>query len=331
MVTIVEIAATAGVSPATVSKALRGSSDINKETAARIVSLAAEMGYIIGEKKNFLKKQCVGLLCPEIISNYYARIVSKLTQLFYEKDIEVFMAISNFNNEREASLLKQMISMKMSAIICITEQSFLSPLIRESIALYNIPILQIAMNMESTVHDNICIDERVGVNLVINHLTQLGHKNIAFFGDQYSEYRLFYFQEAMKAHGLSEKNIFLTQIRHWQAGYELAGELIEYRKKKAITAVVAEYDDIALGAIRRFNEAGFAIPDDYSIVGFDDANYCRYLPIALTTVESHVEEMCGIAFEMVLKKIKYPEYRVIQHISIAPDLVFRESTAAPGN
>jgi LacI family transcriptional regulator len=331
MVTIIEIAAKAGVSPATVSKALRGGCDINKDTAARIVTLAAQMGYIIGEKKNLLKKQCVGLLCPEIISNYYARIVSKLTQLFYERNIEVFMAISDFSNEREASLLKQMISMKMSAIICVTEQSFLSPLIRESIALYNIPILQIAMNMESTVHDNICIDEKVGLNLVINHLTQLGHKNIAFFGDRYSEWRLFYFQEAMKAHSLSEKNIFLTRIRYWQAGYELAGELLEDRKKKGISAIVAEYDDIALGAIRRFNEAGFTIPGDYSIVGFDDANYCRYLPVALTTVESHLEEMCDIAFEMVMKKIKDPEYRVIQHISIAPDLIFRESTAAPGN
>jgi DNA-binding LacI/PurR family transcriptional regulator len=241
------------------------------------------------------------------------------------------MAISNFSNEREASLLKQMISMKMSAIICVTEQSFLSPLIRESTALYNIPILQIAMNMESTVHDNICVDERAGLNLVINHLTQLGHKNIAFFGDQYSECRLFYFQEAMKAHGLSEKNVFLTQIRHWQAGYELAGEALDNRKKKELSAVVAEYDDIALGAMRRFNEAGFTVPGDYSIVGFDDANYCRYLPVALTTIESHLEEMCDIAFEMIIKKIRDPEYRVIQHISIAPDLIFRESTAAPKN
>jgi DNA-binding LacI/PurR family transcriptional regulator len=70
MVTIIEIAAKAGVSPATVSKALRGSNDINKDTAARIVTLAAQMGYIIGEKKNLLKKRCVGLLCPELISNY---------------------------------------------------------------------------------------------------------------------------------------------------------------------------------------------------------------------------------------------------------------------
>jgi LacI family transcriptional regulator len=329
MITITEIAAKAGVSPATVSKALRGSSDINKDTAARLVTLASEMGYIIGEKKTFLKKQCVGLLCPEIISNYYARIVSKLVQLFHERDVEVFTAVSNFSNEWEAALLKQMISMRMSAIICITEQSFLSPLIRESIALYNIPILQIAMNMESTVHDNICIDERVGVNLLINHLTQLGHKNIAFFGDQYSECRLFYFQEAMKAQGLSEKNVLLTQIRQWQAGYELAGELLGDRKKKDTTAIVAEYDDIALGAMRRFGEAGFKIPGDYSIAGFDDANYCRYLPVALTTVESHVEEMCDIAFEMVSKKIRDPGYRVIQHISIAPYLIFRESTAAP--
>ena len=329
MVTLTEIAQKAYVSTATVSKALRGSNDINQETAARIIALAAEMGYSINKKKDLLKKQCVGIICPEITSNYYARIVSYLSNLFYEKEIEVYMGISNFNNGREESLLKQMISLKMSAIICITEQSFLSPLIRESRTLYNIPILQIAMNRQSTGHDNICIDERVGVNLIISHLTQLGHRNIVFFGDQFSESRLFYFMEAMKERHLSDKNIFLTYVRHLQAGYELAEKMLRDQRKRNITAVVTEYDDIALGAMRYFNEKGINIPRDYSIVGFDDSNYCRYLPVALTTVESHVEEMCTIAFDIVLKKIKDPEYKVVQHISIAPDLVFRESTDVP--
>jgi DNA-binding LacI/PurR family transcriptional regulator len=329
-VTLTEVAKRAGVSPSTVSKALRGSNDINKDTAAQIAALAAEMGYSLGEKKNHYKRQCIGIICPELISSYYARIVSKLTELFREQDIEVFLATSEFSSEREASLLEQMIVLKMTAVICITEQSALSPLIREKIILHGIPILQIAMDLQSIGHDNICVDERAGLTLVINHLTQLGHRRIAFLGEQYSERRMQYFQEAMRDHGLDETLVLITRIRHWQAGYELADKLLACGKQQRVTAVVAEYDDIAVGAIRRFGEAGLRVPQDYSIVGFDDAKYCRYLPVALTTVESHVEEMCGIAFDILLKKIKDHRYKVIQNISIVPDLVCRESTGPSG-
>jgi LacI family transcriptional regulator len=331
MVTLAEIAKRAGVSSSTVSKALRGGNDINRDTAARIALLAAEMGYTRGEKKiaHKHKKQYIGILCPEIISSYYARIVSKLTELFREEDIEVFLAISEFSGKREAALLEQMIALKMTAIICITEQNTASPLISEKIILHGIPILQIAMNLQSTGHDNICVDERTGLMLVINHLTQLGHKRIAFLGEQYSERRMQYFQEAMREHGLNENHIFITQTRHWQAGYELGEQLLADRKKLMFTAVAAEYDDIAVGVMRRFREAGLKSPRDYSVVGFDDAKYCRYLPISLTTVETHVEEMCDVAFNIILKKIKEPNYKVIQNISIIPDLVCRESTGAP--
>jgi DNA-binding LacI/PurR family transcriptional regulator len=197
------------------------------------------------------------------------------------------------------------------------------------VAVSGIPILQIAMNQRAVKHDNICIDEHAGLIMIINHLTQLGHKNIVFFGERYAERRLQYFREAMREHGLCDAFVFITQTRHWQAGYELAEELLVKQKKISATAIVAEYDDIALGAIRRLKEAGLEVPGDFSVVGFDDANYGRYLPVSLTTVESHIEEMCGIAFETLSKKIENPRYKVIQSISIVPDLICRESTSAP--
>jgi DNA-binding LacI/PurR family transcriptional regulator len=326
MVTLTEIAAEAGVSPATVSKALRGSNDINKKTIERITALALEMGYSIKKKGSFDKPRTIGILFPELISSYYSRIVNKLIELFREKDIDAFLGISDFSSRQEKHLLGQMVGMKMSGIICITEQSFLSPLIRETIALNDIPIVQIAMNQRTVGHDNICVDEHAGLAMIINHLTQLGHCEIAFFGERYAERRMQYFREAMKDHGLNDNAVFITQIRHWQAGYELADQLLAKGKKQKITAVVAEYDDIALGAMRRFREAGFRVPEDFSIVGFDDANYCRYLPVSLTTVETHIEEMCGMTVETLYKKINNPQYRVVQNISVVPDLICREST-----
>jgi DNA-binding LacI/PurR family transcriptional regulator len=225
MVTLTEIAKRAGVNTSTVSKALRGSDDINKETAAQIVSLANELGYT-KKRRDYLKELCVGIICPEIVSNYYARIVSTITGLFREKKIETFITISEFSGEREEALLRQLIDSQMSAIICITEQGILSPLIRKNMSLYNIPILQIALNFHSIGHDNICVDERIGVDLAINHLIQLGHREIAFFGDEFSGRRKDYFQEALQSHGLYHKHIFITELRYWQAGYNLADQLL---------------------------------------------------------------------------------------------------------
>ena len=325
MVTITEIAERAGVNPSTVSKALRGSDDINKETASQIISLAKEMGYSKTRRKQ-LQEYRLGIICPEIVSSYYARIVSTITELFRGKNIETFITISEFSGEKEESLLRQLIDLEMSAIICITEQGVLSPIIRECMSLHNIPIMQIGLNQHTFGHDNICVDEKIGVNMAINHLIQLGHREIAFFGDEFSGRRKECFQEALQENGLNSKNVFITEIRHWQAGYDLATQLLSDKKKQGITAIVAEYDNIAVGCMRRFTEAGLKIPDDYSLVGFDDAKYCRYLPISLTTVESHVEEMCDIAFNTLYRKIQEPNYKVIQNISISPDLIIREST-----
>ena len=328
MATLAEIAKRAGVSPSTVSKALRAKDDINKETASQIIAYAAEMGYSMGTRENN-DRQCVGILFPELISDYYARIVSRLTSLFQEKGLETFLAVSEFSGERETILFRQMLGMKLTALICITEENVLSPLIRECASLYNIPMLQIAMNQQSYDHDNICVDEQVGITLAVKHLADLGHREIAYLGDPLGERRMYYFQEALRSLALPDKNILLTQARHWQAGHELAGQILASRKWQGITALVAEYDDIAVGAMRRFAEAGFQVPRDYSVVGFDDAKYCSYMPVALTTVNSHAEEMCDIAFEMLNKKIHNPGYKVIQNSSIVPTLIIRESTAAP--
>jgi DNA-binding LacI/PurR family transcriptional regulator len=332
MVTLKEIAKRAGVSPSTVSKALRGCDDLNRETADKIAALALEMGYSLSKKHERERlspgrRPCVGIICPEVISSYYSRIVSTLSELFRDKNIDTFLVISDFSPEREAALLERMVAMKMAAVICITEQEQLSPLIRRHGAFSGIPILQIAMNQQPVGHDNICIDEKAGVFMIINHLVSLGHKKIAFFGEQFSERRKRYFTMAMEEYGLDSSQVFITRVRHWQAGYELAGEALA--AKKRFTALVAEYDDIAVGAMRRFGELGLLVPGDCSVAGFDDVRYCRYLPVSLTTVETHVEEMCGIAFDALYRKIAEPSYRVCQNISIIPDLVCRESTASP--
>jgi LacI family transcriptional regulator len=95
------------------------------------------------------------------------------------------------------------------------------------------------------------------------------------------------------------------------------------------TAVLAAYDDIAIGAMRAINEAGLAVPEDISIVGIDGIEVGGYLPTSLTSVACDTAEMAETAARILVKKISNRTFTVVQHVEVNPELIIRQSTAAP--
>jgi LacI family transcriptional regulator len=93
--------------------------------------------------------------------------------------------------------------------------------------------------------------------------------------------------------------------------------------------VLAAYDDVAIGAMRAINEAGLAVPRDISVIGIDGIQVGGYLPTGLTTVSSDTVEMAESAARILLKKIGDKAFTVVQHVELNPELIVRQSTAAP--
>lgn len=324
MITLKDIAREAGVNTTTVSRALRNDPGLNTETVERIRVIARKMNYIPKRRKN-LELGPVCIICPEINGGIYPRLATGISARMVKYGIECFVEISHFNEEREKELLRLWSRRKVSGIVIMTENDGISPIIEKCINKYSIPIVQIAMSIETHAHDNIWVDEQVGINKAIDYLTTLGHADIAFLGSEYCQKRLSCFKKSMAAYGLKIENMIkISKLTSFQCGYETMAELL--KEKKQPTAIIAEYDDIAIGAIRRMYEAGFQVPNDYSIIGFDDSIYCSFFPVSLTSIENFTDSLCETTYNLMIKKIKDPSFRVAQSVLIKPNLVIREST-----
>lgn len=327
MVTLRQVAEAAGVNTPTASKALRDGGDLNQETVRRIRETAARLGYHPRQRRGGVvsARRTVGIICPELMGGYYARIATRLSDTLRSRGLEVLLAVSDFRPEQEETLLLSFADYRLSGVICITEQD-----VGEAVTAFkkicDIPVVVLAANYPAENHDIICIDEREGIRSLVRHLYDLGHRYLAFVGDRYSDNRLEYLRQALREldDSIPEPYVALSDLRHAACGYEGCAKVLSMAPRP--TAIVAEYDDVALGAYRRLSEAGLSIPRDISLAGFDNADYCPYLPVGLTSVDSHGDALCQVTVETLLRKMDDPTYRVVQRIFLRPSLVVREST-----
>jgi len=325
MATIYDIAAAMHLSPSAVSRALRDGEGLSPATVAAIRAEARRQGYVPRPRKHAAARN-VAILCPDVGGGFYSRIVTALTRHLNAGGCECFAVLSGFDKNREEQLLHFLPERGVSGILCITESRDLRGALETCIRTREVPVVQIGMSAPVGEYDNVRVDEEAGVRGVMEHLTGLGHRSIVFLGGRFSRARGEFFAGEAQRLGIWETcRVEMSQEEGFTCGYGLAEKLLSTNNLP--TAVVAEYDDVALGAIRRLQEAGLCVPGDISVVGYDDADYCSYVTPALTTVHSHTGSMCEIASEMLLKKLRDPTYRTVQNILIRPDLVIRESTA----
>ena len=320
MTTLRDVARAAGVNPSTVSKALRGAGDLNPETARHIRETAAELGYRVRERRNGAVRT-VGVICPELMGSFYARIASEMGEALLAEGFDMLLAVSNFDPAREEALLEGFTGRNLAGIVCITENDLRRPLSRIPAS---VPTVVVAANYAVEDRDVICIDEGAGMRRVAEHLTELGHTRIAFAGTRYGEKRLESLNRELFLRGaqIPQERIWLSAQRHGRAGLEAGERLLAARP----TAIVAEYDDVALGVMRALAARGVRVPEDVSVTGFDNADFCAYLPPPLTSVDSHAGELCAAAAQTLARKLANPR-GAVQSVSIRPTLVIRESTA----
>ncbi len=325
MVTLKDISKVAGVNVSTVSKALRKSDDINKETIAKIEDIAKEMGYRQKGKEKVAEKH-IGVICPEIKSNYYAHLISGIEREAKDKGYSILIGFTNFNEEVERHYLNHFIKSKTSGIILITENQVLDKVLSSYKKDISLPVVVISSNAETAEYDCISIDDSRGVQLAIEHLISSGHKKIGYIGDYLSSVRLNAFKKAMSENGLviNAKWIKENSDRFEECGYNQMQEIIN--EGSLPTAVFGAYDDIAIGVMKCLVDNNIKIPEDISVVGIDDIRVSGFVAPSLTTISVPVHEMAEITLDILNKKIENEDYKVVQSIKLAPNLVIRNST-----
>jgi len=332
MAGIVEIAERAGVSPATVSRALRGLHHVNERTRTKIVKAAMEFNYPLRPdlipRELVTKTNCIGVIAPYISRWFFSQAINGIEQSLREAGMDLLLYNFSQVDSRQRIFQQKLLRGKVDALIVVsmppTDEEF------TSLLSLGIPITTIGFSHEGCT--SVAIDDVVGGKVATKHLTDLGHREIAVLsGARETDYNF----------GVSDnRNLGYIQALNevgveWNPNLEIQGDFNIYtaeiateaflRRKKLPTAIFCHSDEMAFGALKAIRNKGLRVPEDISVVGFDDHDIAQY--IGLTTVSQPPQFEGQVAAASAIAEIADPTLER-KNIVVPVSLVVRETTAA---
>ena len=326
-VTIKDIARAAGVSHSTVSRALADSPLISTETKERIRRLADEMGYApsaIGRGLVTRRTGTIGLVVTTIADPFIAEVVQGIEDTALGYNYNTILCNSHAEPERELKTVRALHEKRVDAII--VTSSRLGSLYMAHLREVGVPIVLINNQRGGAYTHSVLIDDRCGGELAGQYLLGLGHERIAYVAGpiwaQASNARLEGLRQALRTRGLDvPPDLVLRGNGRPEGGIEAAHELV--RRRLPATAVFCYNDMTAVGLLAALHKAGVRVPDDLSVIGYDDVTIVAYLQPPLTTIAQPKYALGQRAMEMALALIRgEPDVR---DVVLTPTLVERES------
>ena len=331
--TIRDIVRATGYSTATVSRVLNHTNQFySNETREKIEQAAKELGYVPNMYAKVLKTSItnnIALLVPQM-SNFYAELFSGLQVTANSSGYSVSIYSANNQTEQEKMNIRNLCSLPCDGIVIAT--GFLNPDHLQTLRSINLPIVSVEYILGADDIPFIGISDRDVTAKAVGHLLDLGHRRIACFTApmQYSVLKERYagYLSAFETHGFAPdlSLVFSDPL------FERSGDLQQYEAIKEVltshffTAAMAFSDDTAGMILRAAYDLGIAVPDDLSVIGFDDSTLSAYLVPSLTTVRQDAYALgCGAA-EMIFELISTGQ--TSQRLLTA-DLIQRESTSVP--
>lgn len=295
------------LSVASVSRVLTGApaaKSIPKATQERIFAVAAEMNYrpnMLARSLRDRRTFTVGVLVPEVSEGYATLVLSGIEHRLLEANYFYFLVSHHHRPEMIEQCQKMLLDRGVEGLIAID-----TPLRHGS----RVPVVTVSGHHEPAGVTNIVLDHRRAADLAVGHLHALGHTKIAFIkGQEFSsdtEDRWKGIRAAMAGCKLAVDRQLTARLEGdnptHEPGYEATQRLLANGKR--FTALFAFNDVSAIGAIRALREASLRVPEDVSVVGFDDIQSAAYQNPALTTIRQPLKEMGRLAAEQILQQIK---------------------------
>lgn len=336
-ISIKDIARAAGVSHSTVSRSLSDSPLVNPETKARIRRLSAEMGYTPNAAARSLvmgRTRTVGVVVTTIADPFIAEVTQGIESAAYEHGYTVILASSNSDPVREIAAVEMLRSKRVDGVI--VTSSRVGALYQEHLERIGVPVVLINNHSEQSGRYtfSITVDNQHGGYLATQHLIELGHRRIAYITAQVNHSsdmgRLAGYQQALSEAGIQfDPAMVVAGNGRVEGGERCWSQLAALTNPP--TAVFCYNDMTAIGLLRDVRQVGLTVPQDLSIVGFDDIPFASYVCPALTTVAQPKFEMGQQATEMVLALMKTQASNDVQtaDITIKGQLIVRESSGVP--
>jgi DNA-binding LacI/PurR family transcriptional regulator len=328
-VTLKMIAERVGLTKGTCSAVLNKSAasrSVPLHTQERILAAARDLNYkpsFYARNLRVKRTYMIGVVAEEIGDFYGSLIISGIERYLRSKNFFYLTVAHRHDPKLLETYSNILIDRGVEGLITV-DTSINHPL--------PLPTVAIAGHQQVAGVTNIILDHRRAARLALEHLTGLGHKEIAFLkghiASSDSEVRWNAICEVAGELGIRIRPELTIQIESTDStpalGYPFAKQLLA--RKKRFTALFAYNDISAIGAIWAFREAGFRVPEDISVIGFDDIQIAQYNSPSLTTVRQPLQEMGETAASTLLNRIEDRE-NYVPEIQIEPELVVRNSTA----
>jgi DNA-binding LacI/PurR family transcriptional regulator len=327
--TMEDVARLAGVSRALVSLVIRDSPKVSQRSRRDVLAAAERLGYrpnLIARNLASRRTMTIGVLLNDLHNPFFAEIADGILEAADRTDYRVLFSTGRRRPADEAHAVEAFLELRVDGIILVSPHI---PAGQVESAAGEVPLAVVCRSLRSRTVDTVSNDERVGADLAVAHLVGLGHRRIVHIdggSGAGGPPRRAGYRRAMRAHGLAE----LTRVVH--------GDFTELSGARAVsellgdgdvpTAIFAANDLSAVGAFDRLAEAGLGVPEDVSLIGYDNTGLASMHHMSLTTIDQPREVMGRLAFETLLERIGRTRTEVVSH-AVLPTLVVRTSTGPP--
>jgi DNA-binding LacI/PurR family transcriptional regulator len=309
-----DVAAKAAVSIKTVSNVLNDRPYVREETRRRVMEAVDELGYRINLSARGLRSGrsgVISLVIPDIRSTYFAELVGAVMDAADTAKISVIVEQSGGDRDRELALVHGNRALAVDGVL----YSALGLEERDAHLLADLrtPLVLLGERIFNGPADHVTMRNTEGVRAATEHLIGLGRRRIVALGAHQGEVigsaglRLVGYREALAAANIPYDPELVVEIQQWYrvTGDEAMREFLD--KKIPFDGVVAFNDLVALGAMRRIQDAGLRVPEDVAVIGYDDIDETRYSQPALSSIEPGKREIADVALRFLLDRIADPE------------------------
>jgi len=325
--TIKHVSEHAGVSQATVSRVINGTSRVSHDKKLKVEKAIKELGYrpnSIAQALASSRTGSVGIVVPELGGPFYSGILQSLEENLRRFGYHAIVTAGSNTEQGQRESVEFLLGRRVDALILHVQHLSDDYLI--SLEEQGIPVVLVNRFIPEMSRSCIDIDNELGGKLATQYLLQKGHTEIACITGPLEKSdargRLQGYRRALEDAGLEYDEALVSEAGFTEETGVVAMKKLLKRECR-FTAIFASNDHMAFGAFEVLREAGYSIPDDVSLVGFDDNIFARYLTPSLTTINFPIEQMSIEAVQLTLQKLNKNKQDV--NFKLNPALVVRDS------
>lgn len=312
-VTIKDIARVLGISPSTVSRALKNHPDISKATKDAVNELAEKLKYepnAVALSLKHSRSNTIGVIIPEIVHYFFSSVISGIEDVAYEAGFTVIICQSNEKYDREVANVKTLLSHRVDGVLVSVSKETKQFDHFRAIQERQVPIVFFDRIVPEIKTDQVIIDDKHSSYLATKHLIEGGRKRIVHFagpqnlliGQQRKEGYL----QALREAGLPIDPALVVVADSFEKAITATNELLELPNPP--DGIFAVNDLTAIGAMQTLQRRGIKIPQQVAVVGFSDGRFSGITDPNLSSVDQHGYEMGTTATEMLMKRLLNPAY-----------------------